>query len=204
MIDQFQYITLTIIDCEIDICVSELTSYIEDGRNKKYCIEKRPINLQDIYNVSPPSGGAHFSKFLLWEPQNLLGKTVFFSNYEDGKYTLILNYCRTFNCKAISIAISNQETIYPAFNFYYFDFSHKKNIERTISLIKDGKKWAFFSKGEVQHFENISNYENKLKIKRINKGIILSYLLKLGIDIENDKFWRSTSDAATYFNQVSW
>lgn len=202
MIDSFEYLTFSVIDSNINNCFNELSFYVNE-KKKEYNIEEAPVNFDKIYSVSPP-GGAHFSKFLIWEPQNLPGKTCFFSNNQDGRYTLILNYCKTFEHKAFMIAFSNKRELYPAFIFYYFDYSKGNQIERIISLIKDGERWEFYTGGPLQPFEDDSYYQNRLKTKRFNKEILLSYLNKLGVDIESPKFWQSRDGNAFYFEQLHW
>lgn len=204
MLNRLEFVSLTIIDCKVDICFKELSSFVDNGINNKYKIQERSLCFDDIYSILPPKGGAHFSKFLIWEAKNLLGQTCFFSNYEDGRYTLIRNYCRQLKRKAISIAFSNKETLYPSFKFYFFDYSNNNDVERVISLIKDGTNWAFYTKGNILPFEDIFNYEKKLKTKRFNKEILLSYLSKMKIDITKKEFWQSTNGNAFYFDQISW
>jgi hypothetical protein len=206
MLGDFQYVTLTIIYCEIEACKNELMSFLtDDNSNDKYVIATtgRP-NAKDIYFPSPPGGGAQMDKFLLWEPSNIIGKTVFFANSPNGRYNVVFNYCKKFKRKAVNISFSNFKQQYPAFKFYYLDFSNK-NIERTISLIKDGRKWEFFTSGDVQKFEELRNYANVRAVKRFNKETILEYLLRLEIDISDDNFWRSLKEKHSYYiDQTRW
>jgi hypothetical protein len=50
-------------------------------------------------------------------------------------------------------------------------------------------EWQFYEKGESQNFEDISYYKRTKYKDKINKTILAEYCLKLGLDIETDKFW---------------
>ena len=203
--DNLNYVVLTVIESNLLNCFNSLSQFVNEEGNHNYNILQQKLDFGKIYINEPPSGGAHFCKFLIWEPKNLFGKTAFFSNYQDGKYTLIFNLCRKYKLEAISVNFSNKKHAeYPAFMFMYFNYRNDRPIERTIYLIKDENKWVFFENGEIQPFEDTSIYESRLKTKRFNKEILLSYLLKRGIDIENEQFWQSTNGNAFYFNQISW
>lgn len=144
-------------------------------------------------------------KILLWEPSNLIGQTAFFVNSYDGRLTIILNYCKKFKRKAVKVSFSNIKEKYPSFKFQYLDFSSNENIERVIILIKDGRKWEFYTSGEVQYFEELENYHNIRSVKKFNKEIILEYLLRLNINICDDKFWTSLEDRHSYYIfQTKW
>lgn len=207
MLNDFQYLVFTIIYCEVETCEKELMSFLtRDNSNDNYIVTTidKP-NAKDIYFPSPPGGGAQMDKILLWEPGNTIGKTVFFANSRTGRYTIVFNYCKKFKRKAINISFSNLKQQYPAFKFYYFDFSCNKNIERVISLIKDGRKWAFYTSGEVQYFEEPEKYDHIRPAKKFNKEIILEYLLRLHIGISDADFWTSLQNKPGYYIiQTKW
>lgn len=203
MISEFTYVVLSIIECEFDRCAEEFTNYLNDEVSDKYSIVKESPDLKKIYFPFPQAGGAHMCKILIWEPKNLKGKTAFITNYQDGRHTLIFNYCKHFKRKAVKIAFSNTAIRYPAFMFYYFDFSGENYVERIISLIKDTSKWEFYSSGPTQAFENLEYYNSKNAKGKFNKKIILEYLVKLDIDIENENFCKSNLQGF-YFDQNKW
>ncbi len=206
MINDLQYVVLTVIDCNIETSAKELTSFLTDNNsNDKYVVA--PVNkpsIENIYFPYPPKG-ANMDKILLWEPSNLVGQTAFFVNSYDGRHTIVLNYCKEFKRKAVKVSFSNCKELYPSFMFYYLDFSSNENIERVISLIKDGKKWEFYTSGKVQSFEESENYTNSRSVKKFNKEIILEYLLRLNIDICNNGFWTSLKNKHSYYiTQTKW
>ena len=202
MINEFDYLVFTIIFCDINLCKEELRGYLNDGEEKYYFFESSQ-NLKSIYFPSPPKGGAHLCKISIWEPKNLKGASCFFSKYSDGRYTLILNFCKSYNHKAVRVAFSNKENESTTFMLDYFDFSDNNEIERYIYLLKDDTKWNFFTKGEPLYFENVKNYIKRKKVERFNKIIMLEYLQKLGIDINSEQFWESYGKSV-YFSQLKW
>jgi hypothetical protein len=201
MINDFNYVVLSIIFCDFTICTEELKAYL-NNQEVKYEISEDNRDLKTIYFPSPPKGGSHLTKILLWEPEIIKGVSCFFTNYEDGRYTLVLNYCKDFKHRAIRVAFSNNQDSNPSFMFNYIDFSNNNESERIIYLIKDDKKWEFFTKGEPLFFENIDNYTKKRKAERFNKTIILEYLGKVGIDMNSKKFWEHHK--STFFQQIKW
>ncbi|UAY54270.1 hypothetical protein [Arachidicoccus terrestris] len=204
-LNSFSYVVLTIFEKNISDCFDELSEFILNDERDNYKISKGKINFNKIYINEPPPGGAHFSIFLIWEPRNLIGKTAFLSSYSDGRYTLVLNYCEKYKVKAVSVSFTNRkDTSYLAYMFKYFDFSQNEVVERIIYTIKDDAKWVFYEKGKIQPFEDMANYKNRIKTKRFNRNILLSYLGKMNINIEKGSFWQSNDGIAFYFEQICW
>lgn len=203
--NDLNYVVLTVIDRNILECYNELSHFVNQNGKNNYQITQEKLDFNQIYIKEPRAGGAHFRKFLIWEPKNLRGKTAFFSNYRDGLNTLIFQFCKKYSLKATSVNFSNQdEGGEPSYKFKYLSFSGEKLIKRVVYLIKESNKWVFYEKGEVQSFEDLSNYNNKYKTKRFNREILLRYLNKMNVDLEDESFWQSADGKADYFEQKSW
>lgn len=204
-INKFEYVALTIIDIDAKKCCEYLNTILNRDSNSTHKKSIIPLDIDKFYTGSPIYNG--FSKFMIWEPKTQPGKTVFFSNKIDGRQTLIYKLSNMLNLLTISIAFSNgrpNKDDNPAYIFNYYDFTKKIKIERTIYNIKEQYKWVFYQNGEVQPFEDMTNYDNKIKPKRFNNEIILDYLKKLNINIEDNQFWESKNGMGIFFEQLKW
>lgn len=185
----FNYIVFTVFYCDMESFIKEFGSFLDAGPGKKYEItDGSNYTVRDIY-FPEPLAGSQMDKILVWQPLSSRNKTVFSSNLQDGRYSFVFSYCKRFKQKAVQVAFSNKKSEYPAFKLKYFDFSGANSIERVVYALKDGSKWEFYAKGPEQFFEDTGNYLKKRKTERLNKQIILDYLLKLGIDISDENFW---------------
>jgi hypothetical protein len=61
--------------------------------------------------------------------------------------------------------------------------------------MKDDNQWVFFEKGPTQPFEDPSHYTHCRKRDRLNREILVQYLKKLGIHIDDPKFWEAVGNA---------
>ena len=71
------------------------------------------------------------------------------------------------------------------------------NSVRTVRSMLDGDRWEFYEEGDALPFENEELYKNRRIRKRINRETIVSYMIKLGMDINNMEFWQSET-SSTY------
>ena len=203
MLNKLNYATLTVIDIDVKSCQIMLDKILNNGPIVKYKISINTIETDKIYVGNPLYNG--MIKILIWEPKYIPGKTAFFCNIIDGYATLVYKLCSRNRLSCISVDFTNTKYTKddrPSFFFRYYNFTDNKNIDRFIYAIKESHKWVFYEKGEVQPFEDISNYQNKIKPKRINKEIILGYLRNVNIDIEDDNFWDSKDGKGVYFKQI--
>jgi hypothetical protein len=70
---------------------------------------------------------------------------------------------------------------------FYYNNGVRKRIVRALYDMK----WTFYETGEPLPFEDIENYKKRKITDRINKDIITSYLLKIGLDINSADFYRT-------------
>jgi hypothetical protein len=114
---------------------------------------------------------------------------IMIPNLQDGWNSLF--YTITFDLKTNGyfFTLSSKDIIEPYNCMIYIESGIEKRI---CSNIKENKKWTFYEKGEPLFFEDIGNYKNKLKRKRLNQNIIIKYLQELKIttngllEIENN------------------
>ena len=63
-------------------------------------------------------------------------------------------------------------------------------------------KWIFHCQGEIQPFEDKELYQQKMIKRRLDKDALISYCIKLGIDIRDDAFWESQQSILV--ERLSW
>lgn len=194
-IDRFIYFTFTYLDTSLE----QIKKYILEkwGSDDKYRIIDSPFQF-NLYDLCPPNGGAHFEKLYFFTPKLCKNKCIMFSNYSDGLSSLIHVLTNDLKIKAYSFRIS-ANNIPEALN----EFSCIENGEtlRTVYAMKD-PKWKFYCEGEIQPFEEKEFYERKIIKQRLNKEILISYCVKLGIDIREDSFWKSQQ--SLFVERISW
>ena len=194
-IDRFIYFTFTYLDTSLE----QIKKYILEkwGSDDKYRIIDSPFQF-NLYHLCPPKGGAHFEKLYFFTPKLCKNKCIMFSNYSDGLSSLIHVLTNDLKIKAYSFRIS-ANNIPDALN----EFSCIENGKtlRTVYAMKD-PKWKFYCEGEIQLFEEKEFYERKIIKQRLNKEILISYCVKLGIDIREDSFWKSQQ--SLFVERISW
>ena len=194
-IDRFIYFTFTYLDTSLE----QIKKYILEkwGSDDRYRIIDSPFQF-NLYHLCPPKGGAHFEKLYFFTPKLCKNKCIMFSNYSDGLSSLIHVLTNDLKIKAYSFRIS-ANNIPDALN----EFSCIENgkMLRTVYAMKD-PKWKFYCEGEIQPFEEKEFYERKIIKQRLNKEILISYCVKLGIDIREDSFWKSQQ--SLFVERISW
>ncbi|WP_232213821.1 hypothetical protein [Prevotella sp. oral taxon 317] len=63
-------------------------------------------------------------------------------------------------------------------------------------------KWKFLCQGEIQPFEDKELYQQKMIKRRLDKDALISYCIKLGIDIRDDAF--GESQQSILVERLSW
>lgn len=194
-INQFEYFTFTCLDCPLE----QIKGYIQKrwGNSEKYKITRTPFKF-DLYETSPLKGGAHFEKLYFFTPRTCENKCIMFSNYSDGLSSLAYQISEAMRIKAYCFQISTNDT-HDAMNA----FSYIENGEkvRTVYAMKD-PKWKFLCQGEIQPFEDKELYQQKMIKRRLDKDALISYCIKLGIDIRDDAFWESQQSILV--ERLSW
>lgn len=131
-------------------------------------------------------------RIVFWEPLDHPGKTVFVGNCSDGLSHLVFNFSEDSPFTWINVRIY-EDALYPG---CFFDFyANKRNIERNIYSSKDEEGWTFFEEGPLQPFEEPTCYKNRLKKDRITKQLITNYLGRLGFNVKEEPFWRTSESA---------
>lgn len=61
------------------------------------------------------------------------------------------------------------------------DMTEFLNYVRTISVVRDGKRWRFDANGTVQHFEDVEAYSRRKIADRLTGSMLVAYTSALGL-----------------------
>jgi hypothetical protein len=190
----FSYLTFSIFDVELPkLCVA-LSKMVDE--NNKFLLEK--INILPLEHKQL-KGGNFLLNAIFYEIECCKGKTVMISNSIDGWMTLCnkISYESSFSYYNFKLSRPNIEEYINSFAYYC-----KGVNQRTVYVMKDAK-WFFYEYGEPLWFENIMNYKKRIIRNRLDYNILISYCMKLGIDILDDSFFYSKKEAF-FLKQASW
>jgi hypothetical protein len=178
----------------------EIGNIIFETLNKKW--QKREIELDFSNTLSYYDGRTSFHemvKCLIWQPQAIdFDLVVFLSSMTDGWPTLLNKYFSIHKRETICLGLSDKQTNFP---FYNFEYRNNYN-NRIVQAMKDDSKWEFFESGSLLPFEDEINYKKRKIFDRLNNDIINDYLLKNGIDICEDDFWKSKEMAVEFITKL--
>ena len=76
-------------------------------------------------------------------------------------------------------------------------------LKRAVRVMKD-PRWVYWEEGEPLSFEDTSRYQLKIKPKRLDRPLLLTYLGAFGADVTSDAFWASSTAAASFTLKEEW
>jgi hypothetical protein len=196
LIDDFTYFTYSFLEIDLQLVHSTLLDQFED--NEKYKLSLNPFRF-DLYENKPFSGGKHYPKAVFYNPVCCKEKTIMVSNYSDGWDTLNNLICSKTNSSCYSFKLSNKN-IPNALNS--FTYRESDSYKRIVSVMKD-PKWIFYETGNALWFEDPENYKQKMIKNRLNREILISYSIKLGINLNDDSFGIS-DEQAIFIERLTW
>jgi hypothetical protein len=126
------------------------------------------------------------ARFVIWEPAYKKGSTVFFSNFQDGWFTLMNIISIVDKRRAYQFHVDDEKNK-TKIGFYY---NYGEEEQRVVRILF-GDKWEFFERGDALPFEDTDRYTKHFRTDRMNKELIKSYLRKLGWDIDHEDFYRT-------------
>jgi hypothetical protein len=189
-IDKNEHIVFSVFDTDN---LEEIRLLLEKTQRKLYY---RELDIEN--DIIVKGGGAHFPKAVFFKSKTA-NMIVQYSNYQDGWATLSNSISYELNKPFYKFEFSN-----PAAPDKKYSLERRENgkISRVIYAMQD-PKWIFYEQGNRLSFEDINNYEKKRIPERLNKKIIIEYCLRLGLDITDDDFWKS-SELALFYEYTSW
>lgn len=154
-----------------------------------------PLDVYDLYEVEPPSGGAHLHRFVLYEPSNARGTTALMTNLRDGWNSLSDLLANEHLKLQVQVISTSEDAEYPQ---QFFQIWSNGRSDRTVMLMRDSERWIFEERGSPRDFEFTASYAVLPKRKRLTRDMLISYLGALGWDIGGSDFWNSERNAIQY------
>ena len=179
---------------------AELGPIIFDTLNRKWKTQYVSLDLESVLDFF--NSELNFKKevkCLMWQPKSVeFDLVVFITSLSDGWPTLINKYFSIHQRESISVTFTPTLIEFPMFAFAY-----KNHIcDRVIQVIKEERKWTFFEKGTLLSFEDEENYKKKKIVDRLNNSIIIEYLQRNDININESDFWKPKNIALEFYTNL--
>lgn len=156
-----------------------------------YVVRDAPLDIRSVYVGRPPRGGAHEKRAVLFEPASSSGTTALIANLEDGWMTMC-NLLATRVPGEHVLVRSSDDKDYPVSDIEIWEGG---TSVRYVRAMREDPSWEFYQRGALRSFEEPANYKKRRIADRLNRGILLTYLAKLGWDLASPKFWNSQLSA---------
>lgn len=190
VIDTFPFLLLTCIDAPLEKVWDILWKGMTSDRHLRWKKWNDNFDHRHI-RIGAPSHPEYPSRLALWEPNNAVGRSAFIGT-DDGRPGLAHQLGVRHRIAATYVAISNNENIYAKYALYHYD---KHSNQRVLQALRSDTRWEFYSDGPPLPFERLEYYRRRRVTERLNREIILEYLLALGWDIQDPRFWESERPA---------
>lgn len=119
---------------------------------------------------------------VLWEPASAQGKTA----VSRSAYEYFLS--ARFKYRCISVRSSSLEEEWPINELELYEDGERR---RFLRAFRDDAKWDFHEMGERLWFEEEDRYRRRRIRDRVDREMLLRYLLQLGWDVTAPEFWSS-------------
>ena len=179
----------------LDQAVQRIFGRIAPGRLHRTV---RGLRLADIYKIDPPPGAAHFFKVAVFSPRHLSGKSALITNVADGWNSLCHLVASEHQRFQIQVISTTDNADYPQ---HRIEVWRNGRSTRVVMAMRDTDQWIFVEKGEPEDFEETKLYERRLIKNRLDRGIVVRYLQRIGWDVTQLSFWESESEAI-YFEEL--
>ena len=195
LLDEYDYLTLTLIRGTLSQVEDEFTRFLEDLKDRPsagYAYWHAPFDPKLVYFPEPQGGAAIPVVCAFWEPSTTKDIVAFMANLSDGWIRLISFYCRRFPREVLSIQTALPDRRWPRNDFHYFQGGEQI---RHVAAWKDDPGWQFYVQGKPQSFEDVGHYEKRRVRDRLNRHIITEYARRFGADMMEKCFWTSPKHA---------
>jgi len=146
-----------------------------------------------------PPMHSHHRQGIFFVPTTWSEGCILKSNVSDGWYTLVLQLSSRLACKTIHWELSFGNGSMDSFvNAFYLNISGDKP-RRAVRCLQEGSgRWDYFAAGDVQPFECADYYSRRQLKDRINREILIEYLLTLGMNVRDDAFWSTMAPTVIF------
>ena len=196
-LDQDRFLSFTVVDQLLSATSETVADIVRNFTLSLPLIRtEEALDLERIYVGSPPRGGAHPHKFVLYAPKIHGGSTVLITNLRDGWSSLSYMLAKRLGTKQVQVIATNRDES----SQVYFQ-AWAGGVRRSVMCMRDSHAWVFHTQGEPMPFENLAAYAERRVSRRLTRKMALDYVMEMGWDASNPEFWRAKGDA-TYFEQA--
>src|SRR5688572_12361993 len=171
-------------------CVQERLAAF--GLRWPFHISTAPAQPRRIYELSPPAGGAHATRIMLFSPSLAPDTTAMLVNLADSWSSLVFNVSKHLPCKAFRFDMGSEQEEWPAYRVTVWD---KGEVIRWVHLLRDSHAWQFWQKGRPLRGEDKSAYTKSRTKERMSREGVVRIATKWGFPIGDDRFWESRTEA---------
>jgi hypothetical protein len=154
----------------------------------EYSITHGSLDLGRVRIGQPSASGREMKKIVVFAPNMVRDQCAFVANIRDGWYTLTNVICKELRCSCVQLSTSTDEEEFPSNMLHFYENGSEV---RVVYSMLDDDRWVFFERGPVQSCENKENYKRRRIKDRLNRAIIVEYAHKLGLPIDDDRYWRA-------------
>jgi hypothetical protein len=126
---------------------------------------------------------------------NLENWALAFNNGPGGSDVGVLpsQAARDLNCQAVRAVCVGDDSGYPAriLEVYGPTGEPPLAIERSIAAANDGGRWIFEVSGQPFAFEDLGEYQKRVKSQRFTCDMLHEYLRHLGVPVDAEPAWSS-------------
>lgn len=193
-LDSFDFLVLGLFRAPLHEVRSAAQTIIEETFPPgSFEISEAPLDIDCIYTSSPPPGGAHEKRAVLFEPGTSRGSTALIANIEDGWLT---------TCNVLAKRIPGEHVLVrsctqPAYPLADMEVWKDGASVRYVGALREEPSWSFESRGEPRSFEEPANYKKRKITERLNREILVGYLAKIGWQLADREFWNSSLPACS-------
>jgi hypothetical protein len=139
------------------------------------------------FEREPQYSGTHDVDAVFFTTRAAPGYIAFMANLQDGWSSLAHVISAQLPGRVLVCALAMPTHAYPANSMHILEGGETMRLVRAM---KDDPRWEFYEEGEVQTFENAAYYTRRYTRDRVNHQIMVEYLNKLGIRIDDPQFWQ--------------
>lgn len=193
-------LTFTCLQVSPDEAQRCISGWIERVGLGRWRYERGPLDVKRIYFPEPPASSGHLTRHALWTPANRSSGSVFMIDLHDGWHGVALTVSEQTNTPAMIVCMTTPDDEYPSWSFSLYE---RGEMRRHVQAFLDSDAWKFHTHGDPMPFENLDYYRRRRIRDRLSREILAEYLLALGWDIGDDRFW-SSEEPAIYGVQESY
>lgn len=155
------------------------------------------LSLESMYHMSPPIGGRHSHRFVMFSPLNLPNSTVVVTNRVDGFSSLSFELAAKHQMNQFQVISTPELDEYPQNLIRLWE----RGVEiRRVLAMKDSDRWVFLQSGTPTFAEDVAVYSRRKIKDRLNRFEIIEIMRRYGVDILSDGFWSSDRSAIYFLN----